>query len=185
MNVEMLEADREEAMAKYREYRTALKLEKTREISRLATIYWQLSRGRKVIDADAAIANAGPNEQGAPKLAIAEAHRTEVNFYTGGSQLIFYHERDCHPVLHTPRPQTWPNKHLRLKAPTPLIPPACHPPNLQLENLHILWEVEKWEPVAPRDPFLLKRLGGPFYVILSAWDLTDVERAVMNAGLRM
>jgi hypothetical protein len=44
---------------------------------------------------------------------------------------------------------------------------------------------EKWEQLAPVDPLLLKHLGGPFYVVLAAWDLTDVERAVMTAGLRM
>ena len=181
MNVEMLEADRDVAMSKWREYRTALKIEKTREIARLATIYWQLSRGRKVINAVEAIQNAGLSPLGHPTLAIAEAHRPDVTLHYS-SDVCFYHEAQQWPVARFNRPASWPNAWHRLTAPVPLVPPSQKPPDMKLENLHILWEVPKWEKVAPSDPLLLKRLDGQFYVVLAAWDLTDVERAVMNAG---
>lgn len=44
----------------------------------------------------------------------------------------------------------------------------------------ILWEVDRWIPEPPRDPFLLKHIGAGLYAILAAWELTEIERAVMR-----
>lgn len=63
----------------------------------------------------------------------------------------------------------------------PHIPPALRPAR-KLENYHILWEAD-WQQDPPRDPMLLKRLAGTFYAVLAVWDLTDLERAVLN-GVR-
>jgi hypothetical protein len=32
-----------------------------------------------------------------------------------------------------------------------------------------------------RDPYLLRHVGGALYAVLAAWDLTDLERAIMSA----
>lgn len=61
--------------------------------------------------------------------------------------------------------------------------------NPQLSKCWILWEVERWADkrigaVPDRDPFLLKHVGGELYAILAAWDLTDLERAVMAGRSR-
>jgi hypothetical protein len=60
----------------------------------------------------------------------------------------------------------------------PLIPPALRP-KFKLSSYHTLWEVEQWKREPPRDPMLLRHLGGALYVVLATWDLTDIERAVL------
>jgi hypothetical protein len=63
------------------------------------------------------------------------------------------------------------------RALVPLIPPWARP-KAKLSNYHILWEAD-WTDV-PVDPALLKHLGGPLYVVLAVWDLTEVERSVLS-----
>ncbi len=63
----------------------------------------------------------------------------------------------------------------------PLIPPALRP-STDFRNFHILWEAE-WQRVAPKDPALLKHVGGHLYAVLATWDLTELERAVLG-GIR-
>lgn len=68
----------------------------------------------------------------------------------------------------------------RIRALVPLIPPPFRPTHA-LSNYHILFEAE-WQvhaPPAPRDPALLKHIGGELYAVLAVWDLTDLERAVL------
>lgn len=187
MNIQYIEEqDKQVARDKYREYRAALKVERNKQISHLATIYWQLARGRKVIDVVTAISAAGLNEQGHPKLAIAEANQQWVSYRRSSREIIFHHdERARSAVMKFPRPQTWDEKWMHARAPLPIIPPSEIPPDAKLGNLHLLWEVERWEPVPSPDPILLRRLEGPFFVVLSSWNLTQAEMAVMAAGLRM
>jgi hypothetical protein len=53
-------------------------------------------------------------------------------------------------------------------------------PKATLEHFHILWEAV-WQPhTAPRDPMLLKHLGGVFYAVVAVWDLTELERAALR-----
>ena len=64
------------------------------------------------------------------------------------------------------------------KAQLPLIPVHLRPKR-GLENYHILWEAE-WEPIPPRDPYLLRRIGkADLWLVVAHWDLTEVERAVL------
>jgi len=53
----------------------------------------------------------------------------------------------------------------------------------KLENYHILWEVEKWAIVPPKDPVLLKKITPNMFCILAAWDLSPLERAVIRGRL--
>ena len=57
----------------------------------------------------------------------------------------------------------------------------------QRQAWHILWEVTEWSSTpqsgpAPYDPLLLKHLGGQLYAVLAEWDLTPLERAVMQGA---
>ncbi len=66
----------------------------------------------------------------------------------------------------------------------PLVPPALRPRSLG--GYHVLWEAD-WRPRAPRaprDPALLKHIGGDLYAVVAVWDLTGLERAVL-AGRRV
>lgn len=67
--------------------------------------------------------------------------------------------------------------------------PATLRPKAALHNYRTLFEVEHWEPLhrqprAPRDPALLRHIGGDLYAVLAVWDLTELERAVI-AGTRL
>src|SRR5205085_1660042 len=61
----------------------------------------------------------------------------------------------------------------------PIVPPRLRP-RFTLANYFVLWEVEQWTPIPPRDPMLLKHLGGWLYAVLAVWDLTDLERVVLG-----
>ena len=63
----------------------------------------------------------------------------------------------------------------------PLIPVHLRPKR-GLANYHILWEAE-WTRTYPADPYLLRRFSGDAWLVVAAWDLTDVERAVMSQRL--
>jgi len=67
----------------------------------------------------------------------------------------------------------------------PLIPPSILIDEVKhaLKNYFILWEVEKWEPIPPRDPMLLKRLTPNLFAVLATWDLTELERALIRGRL--
>jgi hypothetical protein len=59
----------------------------------------------------------------------------------------------------------------------PHIPPGLRPD--ALERYHVLWEAD-WQRKQPVDPALLRHLRGDLYVVVATWDLTDLERAVLD-----
>ncbi len=69
---------------------------------------------------------------------------------------------------------------VRTEAIVPLIPPRLRPKG-KLSNYFILWEAE-WEPEAPDDPFLLKRISERFFAVLAQWDLSPLEQAVIESN---
>jgi hypothetical protein len=69
------------------------------------------------------------------------------------------------------------------RAPVPLIPPHLRPADAY-RNYFILWEVKVWQRVAPVDPLLLTHVTGHVFAVVAQWDLTPIERLVMNAALR-
>ncbi len=48
------------------------------------------------------------------------------------------------------------------------------------ENYYVLWEVDHWTREPPRDPYLLRRITDNMFVVIAAWNLTDLERAVIK-----
>jgi hypothetical protein len=68
----------------------------------------------------------------------------------------------------------------RVRAIVPIIPPALRP-GRGLTAYHILFEAE-WDierPPAPVDPALIKHVGGDLWAVVAAWDLTELEQAVL------
>jgi hypothetical protein len=52
-------------------------------------------------------------------------------------------------------------------------------PRRGIENHHVLWEAI-WQPAPPVDPMLPRRIGeADLWVVCAAWELTEVERAVL------
>jgi len=64
------------------------------------------------------------------------------------------------------------------RALTPAIPAHLRPAG-DLSGYHILWEA-KWVHEAPPDPLLLKHVSGHIYTVLAQWDLTPIEKMVLE-----
>jgi hypothetical protein len=170
----------------------------------LMRAYRTIAQGKRVLDLRETFKISGLDEQLRPKLAIARADAVRVWFEhhyrmsrwifttttssraragTGSGKTVVV-PRDVFSVLDgrssvsPPGRQQW----WRIEAVVPTIPAHLRPPTTALHGLHILWEAE-WQPIAPKDPILLKRIGAYLYAVLAQWDLTELERAVLGARL--
>lgn len=191
MKVEELKIDRDKARELWQKYQSH-RAHQTPADADIAAIYKRLARGQTVIRALASIVAAGVNAEGLPRLAIARAdtqrcylhHSTnEARFSDqrwgawNGGRLALKSRRIAVPWPDMPRAKgggTW-------EATVPLIPVHLRPKR-GLANYHILWEAE-WTKRYPVDPYLLRRFGGDAWLVVAAWDLTEVERAVMSSRL--
>lgn len=75
-----------------------------------------------------------------------------------------------------------------INATVPAIPPNLRPPGTKAHGYHILWEVDEWADgqsaaQQSRDPLLLKHLGSWFFVIVAEWNLTSIERQVLDLSM--
>ncbi len=190
MNVVAIEASPNEARVKYAEYLRAVKERHSAEYEAIKNGYRELSRGRRVLDLVETMKAAGVDERGRPRLAIVRADAKLCWFRrswrdrdpTGGRFSMDRWSNARHARRNVVLPAgTFPGVTDRdLRAVVPVIPPGLMPSG-SLARFHILWEAE-WEEI-PRDPMLLRHLGKGLYVVLAAWDLTELERAVLRGGL--
>ena len=197
MNLETIEMPVEEARQAFREYRHAIRSAKTAAVNsedaQIARCYKALAEGRQVINIMEAFEQAGEDDRGLPRLAIARADCAKVavqrrrwdegQLEIGPAELLETERRWNANV--EGRVFQFPCSILEKRmqemyAIVPNIPPALRPPH-SLQNYHLLWE-PRWEhrPRPPGDPALLKHLGGPLYAVLATWDLTPVEQAVLG-----
>lgn len=180
MNVERIAVDKEKARELYREYKKHQHYSAPID-AEIQRAYKMLARGRTVIQAIKSIESAGLGDDRRPKLAIARADADVCMWRSeqgGGRFVSGAHWRE-------PRTRT---KTFRVKIPgvsytfpdgkaiVPLIPIHLRPKR-GLANYHIFWEAD-WQYV-PKDPYLLRRIGGDMWLVVAAWDLTEVERAAM------
>lgn len=189
MQTTLIEMERAEALRLYQEYRQHQQYSDPidREIAR---VYHAIAKGRIVIRALESIRVAGLGEDRLPKLAIvrADAKTCWLTGYTDGrarfaskqrvkipeTKSYFDFPADSFPGI---KPD-W-RQH---EAMVPLIP-VKHRPRMALSEYHILWEAE-WRRTVPIDPMLLRRVGtGDVWIVVAAWDLTPVERAVLSSRL--
>jgi hypothetical protein len=167
----------QDALREYRKHRATA----TPEDLAIMSAYRAIARGRVVVQAIESIRTAGRDEHGMPKLAITRAdvrrcHCSNWNQraifsrkhprYNGGSSVGSITVEGLPPVSGAPDGV----------ATVPLVPLHLRP-KAKLENYWILWEAD-WHHV-PHDPLLLRRLKGDLWLVLAAWDLTEVERAVL------
>lgn len=74
----------------------------------------------------------------------------------------------------------WEIANKRIKTKVPIIPAQLIPEG-NLTAYYILWEVERWEDLPQtKDPLLLKRITENLFVILSAWEVTDLEQSIIS-----
>jgi hypothetical protein len=173
-----------ELMKAYRDHRSA----QTTEDRAIERAYREIASGRVLIRALDSIKAAGLDDQGRPKLAIVRADHKRVRLSIGPSSdatfqpMAFtkgnYWRADWRMTSHhaIAVPGLLHSQYLNAEAVVPLIPVHLRP-QTAIAAYHILWEAD-WEAV-PTDPMLLRRLGGDLWIVVAAWDLSEVERAVM------
>lgn len=192
METQTLKLDKAEAAKLYRKYREHRAYSKPAdlEIERIAKL---VAEGKVVVQGAGSVVKAGVNERGLPKLAIAraDAPTCHLQLYRDGSARMSIAEwvrsRAKLGTNFRFEPRTFVGGAAgHYKSAVPHIPPDIRPKR-GLENYHILYEAE-WQEVVPVDPLLLRRIGkSDLFVVLGAWELTPIERAVIagRTGLRM
>lgn len=187
--------DRGEAEQLYRKYKEH-RAYSTPIDDEVMRAYQLLAKGRLIIKALESIAKAGVGEDGLPKLALTSATAKSCileRHVNGGATMkatdnwrAKANVYDWRAGTFTFPPDTFPwgwdrksrvsrSRHLA----TPPIIPAYLRPKRGLANYHVLWEAE-WEPLPPRDPYLLRRIGkADLWLVVAHWDLTEVERAAL------
>lgn len=162
--------------------------------------YRALANGRQVISLRASLMAGGEDSDHRPRLAVARADEPRIRMtrFDGGRV-------DYDPMVRTDRngwsTEAWPRsgltsrrweflgllpettfkgtrRHIQFEAMAPHIPPHLRPKTL--DRYTLLWEAN-WEKLAPVDPALLRQVAGDLYVVVATWDLTELERAVLNA----
>jgi len=198
MEVETIKVSHFTAQEKYLEYREQLAISDDEETELLMRAHRAVYQGKAVISLHRTAQAIGVDAHGLPKLAIARATAQNVWYrrYRGSPFFLqpwfsttgtFSHSRVSRSYYHNvilPRNLTWPETSGApyVKALVPMIPPRYVPTHGGLHLYHILFE-PVWKPTAPVDPFLVRHLGGDLYVIVAQWDLTEIERAVLESRL--
>jgi hypothetical protein len=158
-----------------------------REIER---VYREIAKGRVVIRAMESVRAAGLGEDRLPKLAIVRADAAmcylKPNWNGGARMQAKKQTRDNETRSYIDFPAgSFPgidSGKWRAEAMVPLIP-LKYRPKTALASYSILFEAE-WRKVVPTDPMLLRRVGdGDVWIVVAAWDLTEVERSVMAQRL--
>jgi hypothetical protein len=182
MNVSELKLDKEKARELWRKYQTHRAYQSPHDVE-IAAIYKRIAQGHTVIRALESIRSAGLDADGLPRLAICRADLLRCHWNPRRNACSFGEEYPRARSRATIRME-WPGlvtATWRASAVVPLIPVHLRPQR-GLANYYILWEAE-WTSRYPVDPYLLRRFGGDAWLVLAAWDLTDVERAVMASRL--
>jgi len=183
-------AEAQKLFRKYHEHR-AYQTPADAEIQRIAKL---VAEGKKVIQGMGSIVAAGLNAEGLPKLAIARADakacHLQMHWTGGGARMSITEWPRARAKVGTSfefAQGSFPGgKHGHYRSAVPIIPPDVRPKR-GLENYHILFEAE-WRKVVPVDPLLLRRIGhSDLWIVLAAWELTAIERAVIagRTGLAM
>jgi len=181
MDVEKLTMDKEQARTLYENYQ-AHRAGMTKNDEAIAAIYKRIAAGKLIIRALASITAAGLGSDGLPKLALMRADQTKVRCSMWNNAVKFHspdrsNSKDRN--FEVPMPGASSQTRDRI-ADVPLIPVHLRP-RKAIEKYHVLWEAD-WDQY-PVDPYLLRRFGADAWVVVAAWDLTPVERAVMSTRL--
>lgn len=173
MQVSMIEMPASEARIMRSRYWRACRERRSDEDRLMAKMFGQLARGRQIIDVREAIHAGGFDNKDRPKLAIARADWTRLSFRA--YEFVFCKQGNQTGIKIQKPPKytgwgVW-------QAIVPSIPPHLRPAG-DLSKYHLLFEAD-WH-AAPGDPLLLERIHGTLYAVLAQWDLTEVERAVLN-----
>jgi hypothetical protein len=198
----VLKEDKEIALQKWKDYVEAEKKTSDKTITDLKRVYRAVSKGHRILDLYETLKRVPLNSDGDPAMAIVRTDKKKVWFTKHERGAGTYQGREpswrnnTDPErVHLPQgtfpawktgPAQWnPNTQevtrKVVSAPTPAIQSKLA--HLLSPRTYVLWEVEKWEPVAPKDPVLLQRVTNNLFVILGQWNLTKLERAVIQGRI--
>lgn len=174
-----------------------------KEDEELAASYAAMANGQKLINISKVLHDASYNDKHLPKLAIAGAHWKECYLRWNNGEFVFTPNnwggfrdrwgRHEDGIVGIPRGDfgfdltdtEWRKKNnyplLPVKAIVPSVP-AFLRPSASLKGYHILFEAV-WEPAPPVDPILLQHVHGLTFAVLAQWNLTDLERSVLEGRL--
>lgn len=187
---EQIVVDRDAAQAalrKYREHRH-YSLPIDHEIVRC---YEAIAKGRAVIRALASIAQAGLGEDGLPKLAIvrADAKKCWCDLRSNGwcrfGMKQWHRPNETRQFIDLPA-GSFAGAKARMSYHSAIVPliPLDVRPKRGLQNYHVLFEAI-WREEPPIDPLLLRRIGaGDVWLVVAAWELGPIERAVLAGRMR-
>ena len=188
MNVQNLKLDPNKARELWRSYQTHRAYQQPHD-AEIAAIYKRIAQGRTVICARASIRDAGLNKEGHPRLAIARADMTECFYHGFENRAVFspnrwYWRHRINDARSRHIHVEWPGMTAASRVVGSVVPliPVHLRPKRGLANYHVLWEAE-WTKCYPVDPYLLRRIGDDAWLLVAAWELTSVERAVMSSRL--
>lgn len=198
MNLNEITMDRGAAREAFLEYRQAFREEANAIDGELMRGYKELAAGRQIIRLSETIKAGGEDELHRPKLAIARADEERITFWRNRAGAVMFSPnvnwdqmaRSGDRVINLgdgtlPRMTeegVWSIDTRTWAAILPIIPPRLRPPH-NLSNYHVLWEAVWTKPQtrrSPKDPALLKRIGGDVFAVLAVWDLTPLEQAVLE-----
>lgn len=192
MQLPTLDIPEAEAREKLAEYEQAIQVERRAEDVAIAMGYRAAARGLQVVALPQVIEAGGYFDYGLPKIAIVRADARQCHARWSGDHLVFADgdsrgvnrgalvNQDTVRVAVRNRPEH--DRKFRWSGTTvvPLVPPRHRPRRPRLSRCHILWEVEEWSPMPPRDPALLRHIRGDLWAVLSVWNLTELERHVLS-----
>lgn len=195
MQVPLIESTAAAARVAFKQYQALPK--RSKEDEQIMRAYRQLAKGTPLVRLSEAMANAGLDEAGLPKLAMGRADDKwcylTMGWHSGGATMrSSEHDNRWQLRGQGAADRTWRlppgtfgvgvGDGQSMRAMVPIIPAHLRP-TAALSNYHILWEAE-WQATPPKDPLLLKRVSQDLYAVLAVWDLTEVERAVLAARFR-
>jgi hypothetical protein len=204
MELDTITVDPAEAKIRLAEYREALKIRRNAEDLAMARAFAVAAKGAPIIKLSETIAAGGYHPNGLPRLAVARANTAEcfVRYYTAWSDGTWDHPvREirysdarwvdhrgalvgAHATIVTVPMPAEKARRVEGSAMVPPIPPRFRPKRTRLGAFHVLWEVDEWKITPPRDPALIRHIGGDVWAVHAVWDLTDLERAVLTGGRR-
>lgn len=193
MELDTLTVDPAEAEAKVAEYEAMIAADRTAEDRAILQAYRAARRGLPIIRLSRSVAAGGFFDSGLPKIAVINADAAQCYVHWDQQDLIYTTRNDpfanrgamvgrSSVRVHVDDPPSrlfgsrW-NRHATM---VPIVPPKVRPRPRRLAHCHLLWEVESWAMVPPKDPALLKHIRGDLWLVLATWDLTDLERYVLG-----
>lgn len=196
MKIEKMSLNRRKAHKLWKEYVAASKKDsKDKTLKDMKAAYNQLKSGRKLIDIQKVFEKSGIRGKKEPRLAIALATSRTV-FCTYSETTLkfqmkhFEHYNTKKEDIVIRNMPSLPSEFVtdkfynerRMTALVPVIPVSIRPDKLD-DSYYILWEVEKWKLVPPNDPYLLRRITNNIFVVVGAWNLTELEKSVMRGRI--